>query len=159
MVAYAKIGTALESFMGWEAGSFMQSYRELQSSDANTAVTNDPVMSALIEVVRTVPFEGTAQSLLDVLNSLPDNQLSSPSVRYGSMWPRSASALSRILGRKMPLLRQMGMIVENRRTARGSNICINIGSYHPDGDDSDAIDATLVTLPLYDSNPPDLMET
>jgi hypothetical protein len=134
MANYAKIGTALESFMGWESGSFMKAYYENIQEAAYASIENSVFMPSIIRVLFKGEFEGSATELLGKLNA------ENPEGYKSKMWPKDASSLSFHLNRLAPVMRKAGMVYEASRTKTGSLITMDIGTctlFEGDGGDGD----------------------
>ena len=109
MVDFAQWAVAAEPAMGIEPGEFMEAYRENRKSANQVALESSPVASALEELLKRNKggFKGTATVLLGHLT-----------VKQGTStkdWPKNHRALSGILKRLAPNLRQSGWVVEQDR--------------------------------------------
>lgn len=139
MARYAKIGTCLEGFFDWPEGSFMKAFDEQIEAKSHNAIEGNPVIKAIIKVCKNGEFQGSASELLKRMNELEHD----PSTLRSRYWPKSASSLSKILGREAPNMRRSGFDYENRHTQKGSLITISLGTYAPMCEDSDDNDGVL----------------
>jgi hypothetical protein len=128
MVAYAKVGIAVEHALGFEEGSFMRAYL-VSRGDANaTALESYPISAVLIKYAQDYPpddpWEGTAQELLNDLNSRAGETL-----RRADDWPTNPSQLGTQLNRLATNLQREGVQFERLDRAHGGIRLLRI-TYH-----------------------------
>ena len=101
--------TAAEPALGWEPETFLRLYRQ-NRADANTlALEANPLVPVLLNVLKQkadYSWEGTATELLDAQNSLVNDR-----TERLKAWPKNARAVSAIIRRLAPNLRQSGMFI------------------------------------------------
>jgi hypothetical protein len=123
MVAYAKVGKAVEQALGWEneedseeeeeseEGPFMTAYQESRNEANAAALEAFPVAAVLLEYAEDYTdedrWEGTARELLADLNSRAGETL-----RRAEKWPRSASELGTQLNKLTTDLKRAGVTFE-----------------------------------------------
>ena len=143
MVNYAVIGTALEEHMGWPRGSFMAAYRENLSQASVVAVQTHPVLSRIVQMVASTAFDGSSTELLDRLERIdPYSQVS-----RNPLWPANPRALSQLLNREAPNLRNLGINITLGRNSSGSAIHIDRGTYLADVNGSNDASTRAVIQP------------
>jgi len=101
--------TAAEPGLGWEDQAFINAYRANRTDAVELGVEKDPVASAVRAVMdtRAEPWEGSASELL-----LDLGREVSEKVQKSRDWPSTAASLANKLRRVMPMLRQIGIVVE-----------------------------------------------
>jgi hypothetical protein len=102
MADFALWVSAAEPGLGWEPGSFIASYASNRDQAHELAVDTSPAGQALVELA-DIGFHGTAADLLARLNERVDETRSR---QRG--WPASARAVSGIVRRLAPNLRELG---------------------------------------------------
>ena len=107
--------TACEPALGLKEGAFLKAYGESRRTMIEAAVEDDPLAEAVRSYV-TGPgsgsFEGTATSLLEILD-INEGHLGKGSVKQRpNGWPRSPRSLGGQLRRIAPALRELGFSVE-----------------------------------------------
>lgn len=127
MADFARLMTAAEPGLGWEAGTFMAAY------DANRQMTNeqvfesDPVAVAIQKFITTQHptngWEGTATELLEALNTIVTEEM-----RRSRMWPQKVNALGNAVDRAAPLLRPKGIHVTKRNTGTKRLIMLTVAT-------------------------------
>lgn len=167
MADFAEWMTAAETSIGWPAGHFMATYNANRDDANKHALEVSPVATVLGDWLSDT-WEGTATELLQELDQAAGEKI--PRLKA---WPKSAPALSGLLRRLAPNLRQEGVGVEWDRTGRRRLIRLNresivtsvIGVIDPakqdfsgDGDDDgvtidDAQD--MAKTPIRDANDDD----
>src|SRR5262249_29955244 len=123
MADFAKWICAIEPSLGWEPGSFLQSYRG-NVRDANSVVLES---SLLVDPIRQFmenrhEWHGRATDLLHQLNLIENEK-----VTKDRDWPKRPNVLSGRLRRLAPNLRRIGINVEIGRGKRGSRVTITNG--------------------------------
>lgn len=111
MADFARVLAAVDRVTGSEA---LARYGRQAGALASDAVSSDPVLSTLGEVIRA-PWSGAVAELHDMLTDhLGDT-------RPPREWPKTARALAVVLKRRAPSLRRVGWTVEqtDERTMRG----------------------------------------
>ena len=111
MADFAHIAAAVDDVTGYRS---LDRYLELAGELAADAVTSDPVLAAITNLVVT-EWEGPASVLLEQLDA------SRLGERPPRGWPATARALAQTLKRQSPALRRLGWTVDrtSRRTERG----------------------------------------
>ncbi len=116
---FAKWVTAAEKCLGWESGSFLESFNKNRTEAVEDALEGSLVAQALLNFMQVGAERSlSAQELLDELNRRrPDKE--------SSMWPKSPRGLSNELRRLAPGLRQIGFVIEfKKRRAKRREIFI-----------------------------------
>lgn len=114
MADFALWVTAAEQGLGWEPGAFMASYEGNRGQAHELAVEASPAGQALVDIAAE-GFRGTASDLLRTLNMRADEALTR---QRG--WPASAKAMSGLVKRLAPNLRELGYQVDFYREPGGS---------------------------------------
>jgi hypothetical protein len=115
MADFAKLMTAAEPGLGWEDGSFMESYKR-NREEANLLALEASVVATVIRAIDlTQQWDGTATELLARLDASVDE-----TKRRSRHWPKSARALTNALRRTAANLRRAGIEVDlgDRATTR-----------------------------------------
>jgi hypothetical protein len=113
MADMARWITAAESGLGWEPGSFMDSYYGNRAQAHALAVDSAIIGPPLLTVIGTVGFEGSGTELLAQLNLVADEKL-----LKDRDWPKTARGLRGRIDRLAPSLRALGHEVDlDRREA------------------------------------------
>jgi hypothetical protein len=109
MADFAQWVVAAEPALGLERGAFLQAYLSNRETANQTALESSPVVAAImVSLNRTGGmFRGTATQLHSTISFGQDTRAKS--------WPKNARALSGVLERLAPNLRQSGLIVEHER--------------------------------------------
>jgi hypothetical protein len=102
MADFAHVLATVDLILGTDG---MSRYRALAGTMAEDSVTNNPVTSAMSEVIRT-QWQGSMAELLDLLDEHRGE------ARPAKGWPTSARQLSALLKRSAPSLRRVGWKVE-----------------------------------------------
>lgn len=128
MAAFAKLMTAAEGALGWEAGEFDKAYDENVRETSDVVFESDPVAVAVHKLMTVVHeyaghWEGTATSLLAELNALVAED-----VRRSRFWPAKVNALGNAVDRASPLLRHKGIHVSKRHTGNQRMIILTVGA-------------------------------
>ena len=116
MADFARWVTAAEPALGWEPGSFLESYTANRGSSHELALEASPV-GALLRDVATEGFDGTVSELSGLLATKVDEQ-----VTRRKEWPKNARALGAHLKRLAPNLRALGFEVTLGRESRGRTV-------------------------------------
>jgi hypothetical protein len=115
MADFVKWNTAAEPGLGWEAGKFLNAYRNNRRDVTESSFEADPVAVAIRDYIEAEHPEGgwtgTATELLAALNGRV-----SEGIRKSRIWPLTAQALGNRLERVAPLLRGKGFTVERRHS-------------------------------------------
>jgi hypothetical protein len=106
MADMARWITAAESGLGWEAGSFMDSYDGNRAQAHELAVESSVVGPPLLALLNGSGFEGTGSELLAQLNVIVEEKI------RGRDWPKSARKLRGQVDRLAPSLRALGHEVD-----------------------------------------------
>jgi hypothetical protein len=103
--------TAMESYFGWDAGSFVEVYADNREEASEALLSNEPVVDAIENLLfqmgrsgREAKWSGTATSLLEALSGCVADD-----VKRSKAWPGGPQALSRRLNRIAPALRSIGI--------------------------------------------------
>jgi hypothetical protein len=110
---FAQFASAAEPALGLAPGTFMQAYLDNRETANQTALESSPVVAALMAMLQRSggTFQGTATQLREAISLGQDTRAKS--------WPKNARALSGLLERLAPNLRQSGLIVEHGRDGNG----------------------------------------
>jgi putative DNA primase/helicase len=114
MADFVKWITAAEPGLGWEAGQFLNAYRDNHRDVTESSFEADPVAVAIRDyTIAEHPegWTGTATELLAALNGRVTE-----GVRKSRIWPLTAQALGNRVDRVAPLLRSKGFAVERRHS-------------------------------------------
>jgi|694.fasta_scaffold01417_13 hypothetical protein len=125
MADFARWGTALEQYLGYEPGSFLRAYGNNRATLLRIGLDDLVVLTPLRLFLKANKgvWEGTALALLGKLNSLRTPALDGS--RYGQGWPRTPGGLSSLLRRHRRGLESVGVYVTelqraaNRARTRG----------------------------------------
>jgi hypothetical protein len=110
MADFAAWVVAAEEALGLPAGRFLDAYNANRESASQAALESSPVVKAIFEMLKKrAAFEGTATRLGEILSIGVDTRQKG--------WPKNARALSGLLARMAPNLRQAGVEVEQFRSA------------------------------------------
>jgi hypothetical protein len=108
MADFAHWAVAAEKALGLEAGAFLRAYAANRETANQTALESSTVVTALMAMLRSRgTFEGTATQLLGLLIIGQDTRAQG--------WPKNPRALSGMLNRLAPNLRQAGLTIEQRK--------------------------------------------
>ena len=118
MADFAMLGVALEKALGWEIGSFIKDYSEIQSETRISALEHCPIAMALIDFVKDADYTGSFQKLHNVLTD-----------KYGTKglaWPGSAKGLAEALKRQHSALKELGIqiIFDRVRREDGKHVTV-----------------------------------
>lgn len=112
MVDFAVCGTATETALMGEEGSFLKAYRESRSEARDTALEAWPIALPVWELAKGYskegPWEGTASDLLGKLNDRVDDD----DLKHGKDWPKQPNHLTGQLNRLAPDLAGVGVYVK-----------------------------------------------
>ncbi|WP_296591848.1 DUF6371 domain-containing protein [Roseibium sp.] len=127
MADFARLMTAAESGLGWEAGYFMAAYAANRQATTDQVFESDPVAVAIVKFVTTQHpkngWEGTATELLEALN-----QIVSDDMRRSRFWPSKVNAMGNAVDRAAPLLRHKSIHVTKRSTGSKRLITLTVTS-------------------------------
>jgi len=113
MADFAVWATAGEQAMGLEHGAFLAAYHGNRVMANESALESSPVAKAILDLMTgTTWWSNSASDLLTELEHLADEK----TVKLRT-WPKTARALSGIVKRLAPNLRQIGIEVEFTREA------------------------------------------
>lgn len=126
MADFAIWVTAAEPALGWEPGSFLESYTKNRGASHEVAVDASAIGPALLTVAEE-GFSGSPSELLAELGTKVNEKLT-----HDRDWPQSARALSAELKRLSPNLRQLGFKVEHWKTSdRAARRMVNVRRVDP----------------------------
>jgi hypothetical protein len=114
MADFAHWVAACEPALRWPARTFLSAY-EINSDGAVALSLEASLLSAPIEVLAEIGFEGTATELLNRL----ERDLVDEETKRKKAWPKSPNALGGHLRRLAPNLRAIGISVEFEKVPRG----------------------------------------
>lgn len=106
MADFAAWVTAAEEALGWESGTFMESYAGNRRRASRALAANDPLAIAVTKLLDAHDGEWSGPSQ-DLLASL--NWHASDEVRRSKLWPKAPNSLSRYMNRLAPTLREVGI--------------------------------------------------
>lgn len=98
--------TAGESAFGWERGRYLKAYRRMAGESIAAVVEASPVAQAIRSHAKSEPWRGSAGRLLKELAQ------SNPELSKRKEWPGSPQAMSSVLRRFAPSLRDLGLTLE-----------------------------------------------
>jgi hypothetical protein len=111
MADFAQWGVAVERFLQWEDGTFLEAYDANQCAANASALDDSPVATALVKFLTegskgTVlnPWVGTASQLLTEIRAYAGEEAVKP-----DRWPKSGKGMSSALRRLAPALRRTGI--------------------------------------------------
>ena len=108
MADFATKIAAAEKFLGWDAGSFMRAYEKNCAETVAAGLEAYPVVAPIRTLVSKRAFDGTATKLLELLI----RETETP-----HLLPKTPNALTGLLRRLSPSLKQVGIVVEFKRSA------------------------------------------
>jgi hypothetical protein len=116
LIDFAQWVTAAEEYLGWEAGAFLDAYRENAESQTDlpldTSVLTEPIHRMLAH--HQGMWEGTPTDCLRTLRMFAD-----PTTTGNADWPANASRLSVNLNRIAPSLRtRKGIDIQSNHSGR-----------------------------------------
>jgi hypothetical protein len=118
MYDYALFGESAWRSLGNPAGEFEETYAENRKFANVSALEDSPVASSVRDLIKTTgKWEGTASQLLGTLETSVGEK-----VVKSKGWPKSPSAMSSIVKRLAPSLREAGIGVEFLRLAKTRTI-------------------------------------
>jgi hypothetical protein len=123
MADFARWITACEPALGWELGSFLESYSRNVKDANELALGDSPLVIPLRKFMDErfgMGWTGTASDLLDELTNRADAKIIAT-----REWPRGANALSGRLRRLAPNLRRTGIHIEFTHTGRKRRISVS----------------------------------
>lgn len=115
MADFATFGEALGRHLGWGEWYFTGIYAANRRDTVAVAVSSSPLAHAVDQLLGRSggSWSGTATALLQDLNGVTEL-----SITKSPGWPRDPSKLSEGLARITPALRDIGIDIKSRRTAR-----------------------------------------
>ncbi len=124
MADFAELVAAVDAVRGTDATA---AYRDAQGSISAQVVESDPVTAAVVRFAQAkaakAPWRGNAEELLRQLDR-PDQWLRS--------WPVTGQALAARIRRSLPALRDVGVLIEFRRSKARRSITVELAP--PEGD-------------------------
>jgi putative DNA primase/helicase len=125
MADFARLVTACEPGLGWEAGDFMKAYKANRQMNSEAVFEGDPVAITIEKFIKTQHptkgWQGTATKLLEELNLIVADNL-----RRFRSWPTKPNALGNAVDRAAPLLRHKGIHVTRQKTAERRLIILKL---------------------------------
>lgn len=123
MADFAHWITACEPALPWADGEFLKNYKENRKEAIDTAIDNDPMSSAIRELImRDDEWEGTATELLEELEDIAGRGKVGERVIKSKAWPQSPSALGKRLRRAQNFLRSIGIDINFGISSMGIKI-------------------------------------
>ena len=114
MADFALWATAAEDALGWERGSFIEAYTGSREDINEVALESDPVAGAVRRLMEHLDeWVGSPTELWKKLGDLTDEE-----VRRTKAWPKAPNILSNRLKRLAPVLRGIGIEIEELRDPR-----------------------------------------
>jgi hypothetical protein len=111
MADFAVRATAMESYFGWQAGSFVEVYAGNRQQASEALLANDPVAEAIEKLLSEMgrmrleeEWSGTATELLTRLSDFANDD-----IKRSKAWPGGPQVLSRKMRRLSPALRSVGI--------------------------------------------------
>ena len=132
MADFAHWGEAVSRGLGWEPGSFLSRYRANRGEACSSALADCPVAEALRRVLDYFDdsIEKTASELLSLLAEAAPQK-----VTRSAQWPKNARALSVVLRRIAPQLRNIGITVKFGLGPKARDIAISRDQHQEAADD------------------------
>jgi hypothetical protein len=120
MADFARWSVAAEVSLGFEQGSFMNSYERNRETGNAVAIENSPIAMCVIRLMQKESFwEGTATELLEEVRKFADEEM-----KKTRDFPKASNHLSKILSRIAPILRKADIDIKQSRNRKGSNFSI-----------------------------------
>jgi putative DNA primase/helicase len=116
MADFARLITAAEPGLGWEAGAFLKVYAENRRDVIEASIEAEPVAKTIIDYFPVDHPEGLICTPTELLAAL--NSRASEGVRKSRIWPDTAQRLGNRIERIAPLLRGRGFVVERRHSGQ-----------------------------------------
>lgn len=114
MADFALWVTAAEGALGWKCGAFIEAYTGSREEINELALESDPVALTVRKLLEDrAEWAGTATDLLRKLGSLVDEE-----IKRTKAWPKQPNHLSARLKRLAPVLRGVGIEIEDTRDSR-----------------------------------------
>jgi hypothetical protein len=111
MMDFAKVGVAVEEFLGLSEGTFVGICNENYKNSNKIAFENNPVANVIIELVNEMgKLEGTATTLYSLVYEKADDP-----TRRNRAFPNGAQGFSNCLERLTPNLQVEGIIIDRFR--------------------------------------------
>jgi putative DNA primase/helicase len=137
LAEHARFVMAAEPGLGWPDGTYLRVYDRSRSEAFEAALDASPITGRL-RVLAGAGFDGTPTELHERLAKGVDE-----SVTRRSAWPANARALSAELRRLAPSLREAGIEIDFKDTARPRRIVLRTAPKSTDGsDEKDPADAS-----------------
>jgi putative DNA primase/helicase len=114
MADFTKWITAAESALGWDAGAFVDAYRENRRDATESTFEADTVATAIWKMLtlkHVDGFNGTATELLSEIN-----EWAPEGTKRLKSWPQTPAQLGNAVSRAAPLLKAKGCAVERRHS-------------------------------------------
>lgn len=113
MADFALWVTAAEEALGWEKGSFLETYMGNRKETFERTIDSDAVSAAVNELLgRQSSWEGTAKELFTVLEEFVPER-----TKQSGAWPKTPRGLADRLRRAAPAFRMQGIQIEFYREA------------------------------------------
>ena len=142
MADFAVWVTAAEPALGWEPGAFMEAYSGNRKAATEAALDGDPVAVAVEKFLNRIvskEWSGTSQDLLEALTWQVSDE-----IQRSKSWPKAANILSRRMNRLAPLLRETGIVYEEREEGHGKKKVKTLRKIDDGHDDSERANANNV---------------
>jgi hypothetical protein len=110
-------GNCVETAFGFTAGTFEASYQANRKLIHETAIDNDAIATAILQLLETQNFSGTASQLLTKLGEIVTEEQ-----RKAPDWIKSPRVLGRRLARLAPELRKHGIEIKTGLRVHGARI-------------------------------------
>lgn len=114
---FALWASACEMILGQPPRTFLTAYEANRSIAVVSAVEQNPISSAILDLADLNSFKGTTSELLDELNRRVGDD-----IKNSKAWPSLPNQLSNRLRRTAPTLRSMGVDIEFSREHGGKRI-------------------------------------
>lgn len=123
MADFALRSVAAEAALGWEPGSFLDTYSGVREAGRAASLEDSLIAPLVASLAARGGWQGTARPLLKVLEGMVDER-----VRKERRWPNAPNALSGQLRRLVPVLREEGWasVEFTQESVRGSRKIIKI---------------------------------
>lgn len=124
MADFALWATAAETALGWPTGTFIAAYQGNRESANEVALEASVIARPLLDLLENQgEWSGSSGELLKALEERQGDQ-----ARKLASWPKNPRALSGLLKRLAPNLREAGWLVEQERSSKKRSWLIRRGS-------------------------------
>ena len=109
MIDYARFGSACEEYLGLSKGEFVKIYKNNQQMSIEENAENDTFIQAILNVLEEKAYiYETATELTNMLKDSVKDEIAKKNLPSNAVW------LKRALNRKKPILRKIGIDVDEK---------------------------------------------